>query len=315
MEAVNQFRKRNKSALEHITKNNTIRTSLVVVSYRLIPLKSNKHSFSEYFLSIEHGSDINIFDIRRGRINYLDGGIKGVPRRSPFVRTDCTLKQRNSLYVIGALQGATTLSLYKSDPESQKWIGLGEIPENSLRAACESWQDRIWRCGGFVDEEKTIRSKRCFSFDGVEWREELSLNIGRAHHSMVSSTKSLYVFGGSGTVSSGEAINVNVRSNTWNVFAWVVDKEPTSPVLIAKRGEEHIWFVGGATHKDTTDIIWRFTPKDGRMIQMGRMTRARYCSLNHCVPVTNSIFLGINHKRYFQIANWIATLLAAENIS
>jgi len=91
-------------------------------------------------LSVEHGSDINIFDIRRGRINYLDGGIKGVPRRSPFVRTDCTLKLKNSLYVVGALKGATTLSLYQSEPDSQKWIGLGEIPENTIKAACSSFQ-------------------------------------------------------------------------------------------------------------------------------------------------------------------------------
>jgi len=55
-----------------------------------------------------------------------------------------------------------------------------------------------------------------------------------------------------------------------------VEKEPASPVVIHKQGKEAVWFVGGATPRDTSDIIWRFTPKDGRMAEMGRMTRARY---------------------------------------
>ena len=32
---------------------------------------------SEYFLSIEHGGNITIFDTRRGKMNTLEGGIKG----------------------------------------------------------------------------------------------------------------------------------------------------------------------------------------------------------------------------------------------
>ena len=31
----------------------------------------------EYFLSVEHGGNVTIFDTRRGKINTLDGGIKG----------------------------------------------------------------------------------------------------------------------------------------------------------------------------------------------------------------------------------------------
>ena len=92
---------------------------------------------SEYFLSIEHGSEINIFDIRRGKIDRLNGGIRGVPRRSPFVRTDCTLKQKDSLYVVGALKGAADMSLYKSDPNTGKWIGLGPIPENTIKVGID----------------------------------------------------------------------------------------------------------------------------------------------------------------------------------
>ena len=33
--------------------------------------------YLEYFLSIEHGGNITIFDTRRGKINTLEGGIKG----------------------------------------------------------------------------------------------------------------------------------------------------------------------------------------------------------------------------------------------
>ena len=98
----------------------------------------------EYFLSIEHGSEINIFDIRRGKIDRLNGGIRGVPRRSPFVRTDCTLKQKDSLYVVGALKGAADMSLYKSDPNTGKWIGLGPIPENTIKVGID-------KCSQFKD--------------------------------------------------------------------------------------------------------------------------------------------------------------------
>ena len=36
----------------------------------------------------------------------------------------------------------------------------------------------------------------------------------------VGSTKTLYVFGGTGTVSSGETLNINTRSKKWTVFTW-----------------------------------------------------------------------------------------------
>ena len=46
--------------------------------------------------------------------------------------------------------------------------------------------------------------------------------------------------------------------------------------MITKQGKESIWFTGGVTVRDASDLIWRFTPKDSRMIQMGRMLRARF---------------------------------------
>ena len=73
----------------------------------------------EYFLSIQHGGEINIFDVRRGKINFLNGVIKGLPKRSPFIKTDCTLKLNKAIYVVGALKGETELGLYKSDPSNQ----------------------------------------------------------------------------------------------------------------------------------------------------------------------------------------------------
>jgi hypothetical protein len=63
-----------------------------------------------------------------------------------------------------------------------------------------------------------------FSFLNGNWTEEHSLNKGRADHSMVGSSKTLYVFGGSGTVSSGESMTVqnNDQNPEWNVFSWIV---------------------------------------------------------------------------------------------
>ena len=70
-------------------------------------------------------------------MNTLEGGIKGMspnfksklqdstktklnlglPQRSPFVRTDCTVKHDGELYVVGAVKGVEQMSLYKTDRE------------------------------------------------------------------------------------------------------------------------------------------------------------------------------------------------------
>ena len=40
--------------------------------------------------------------------------------------------------------------------------------------------------------------------------------------------------------------------------------------------QEQIWFAGGATRDTANDAIWRFTPKDNKMVRMGRMLQPRY---------------------------------------
>ena len=51
------------------------------IRYTKLPLQIRRFLinpfFLEYFLSIEHGGNITIFDTRRGKINTLEGGIKG----------------------------------------------------------------------------------------------------------------------------------------------------------------------------------------------------------------------------------------------
>ena len=52
--------------------------NLLAVSIRLSFSFQVLNNFnSEYFLSIEHGGNITIFDTRRGKMNTLEGGIKG----------------------------------------------------------------------------------------------------------------------------------------------------------------------------------------------------------------------------------------------
>ena len=43
----------------------------------------------------------------------------GLPQRSPFVRTDCTVKHDGELYVVGAVKGVEQMSLYKTDREDR----------------------------------------------------------------------------------------------------------------------------------------------------------------------------------------------------
>ena len=40
-----------------------------------------------------------------------------MPQRSPFVRTDCTIKHGGEIYVVGAVKGVEQMSLYKTDRE------------------------------------------------------------------------------------------------------------------------------------------------------------------------------------------------------
>lgn len=238
----------------------------------------------KYFLSIEHGGNVTIFDTRRGKMNTLEGGIKGMPTRSPFVRTDCTIKHGNEIFVVGAVKGVEQMSLYKTDRETSKWRKAADLPHKVFRSSCESFEGRLWRCGGFMDATKLIRSKRCYSFSIEEgtWRQEKDMNNDRATHSMVKLGSSLYVFGGSGqTYSTGEIYET--KNDVWGVFAWSVDNEPTAPVVISKHTKkqrhqigDQIWFAGGATRDSASDQIWRFTPKDNRMVKMGRMLKPRF---------------------------------------
>ena len=39
---------------------------------------------------------------------------------------------------------------------------------------------------------------------------------------------------------------------------------------------DQIWFAGGATKETASDQIWRYTPKDNRMVKMGRMLKPRF---------------------------------------
>ena len=41
----------------------------------------------------------------------------GLPTKSPFVRTDCTIKHNGEIYVVGAIKGVAEMSLYKTDRE------------------------------------------------------------------------------------------------------------------------------------------------------------------------------------------------------
>ena len=43
--------------------------------------------------------------------------LKGLPTRSPFVRTDCTIKHGGEIFVVGAVKGVEQMSLYKTDRE------------------------------------------------------------------------------------------------------------------------------------------------------------------------------------------------------
>lgn len=111
------------------------------------------------------------------------------------------------------------------------------------------------------------------------------MNNERATHSMVRLGTSLYIFGGTGvTPSTGEIYET--KNDVWGVFAWSVDdqNEPTAPVVISPKNSkkqrnvsgDHIWFAGGATKETASAQIWRYTPKDNRMVKMGRMLKPRF---------------------------------------
>ena len=110
------------------------------------------------------------------------------------------------------------------------------------------------------------------------------MNNERATHSMVRLGSSLYIFGGTGvTPSTGEIYETN--NDVWGVFAWSVSgDEPTAPVVISSKNSkkqrnvsgDQIWFAGGATKETASTQILRFTPKDNRMVKMGRMLKPRF---------------------------------------
>lgn len=196
-----------------------------------------------------------------------------MPKSSPFKNVDCYVKLKGTIYVLAQREGEYARSLFKSNNETESWERIGGIPENTTESSCVASPKKIWRCGGFVSKSENIRSDRCFSWNGTEWIEEAKMNAPRAGHSILATSRTLYVFGGNDQSTSLEIFNSQSTSKKWTMYPWNInsDFEPGSPIWNQRK--DFAWFIGSKTQK--SDKIWRFDPKNNKMEVFGHLSTPR----------------------------------------
>ncbi|CBY30569.1 unnamed protein product [Oikopleura dioica] len=223
----------------------------------------------KYILSIQEDKPFDIFDIRRGKISALDGNLVGVPKSSPFKNVDCYVKLKGTIYVLAQRDGEYSRALYKSQNETESWERIGGIPENTTESSCVASPKKIWRCGGFINKSENIRSDKCFSWNGTEWIEEAKMNAPRAGHSILATSRTLYVFGGNDQSTSLEIFNSQSTSKSWKMYPWNINSG--SPIWNPRK--DYAWFIGSKQQK--SDKIWRFDPQNNKMELFGHLSKPR----------------------------------------